>query len=177
MRILILLASVALLFSCKANKEANPSQEKTQTAKSGNSVSISIHFQEYRPYCGGAAPSPEIEAEVSKGVPYGNKEILFMDVNNKEWKFNTNEKGDVEIMLPAGDYKIYSKGKRDQAQIEKWKGDNWEFNEECLEKYFRESDHFLSLTKESQDTSFRVRNRCWYQGPIPCVKNPKDPPP
>ncbi|MCB0481601.1 MAG: hypothetical protein KDC83_09220 [Flavobacteriales bacterium] len=171
------------LVACKGNKEVPAAAEEIKTApaqkaKAKGLVDFKAHFHLYSPYCGGAAPSEEMEELRRKGSNYSAENVIFIHVESqKEYEFQTDENGDVELSLPLGNYLIFSQGKRSQAKIEEYKKNNWNFDEECLAKYLAESDHKLEVTSETGDQVFRVNKRCFYEGPIPCTTNDITPPP
>lgn len=180
MRIITICALTALIFSCSAGKESNvPKKDSKITAKASATVKkLTIHFHLYRPYCGGAAPTPDMEDLRRKGENFAGQKIIFIHLETqKESDYTTDENGDIEVNLAFGNYAIFSKGKRTPKQIEEWKSKNWEFNPECVAKYLKESDHKLEVNNKTTDQTFRVSKRCFYEGPIPCVINSQDPPP
>src|SRR4051812_22262680 len=73
------------------------SQKKSITAK--------ITYTE--PYCGGARPTKEIEAEAKKEKPYAKKTIILVSSEGKIDSIKTNSSGIIKYKLKPGNYKLF----------------------------------------------------------------------
>ncbi len=58
------------------------------------------------PYCGGAAPTEEVDAEMEKEHLLTNS-VLKLKNNSGEYMINTNEKGNFSIAVPMGTYNVF----------------------------------------------------------------------
>ena len=58
------------------------------------------------PYCGGAAPTEEVIAEMEKEHLLTNS-VLKLKNNSGEYIINTNEKGNFSIAIPIGTYNVF----------------------------------------------------------------------
>ncbi|MDP1800202.1 MAG: hypothetical protein Q8L81_02530 [Bacteroidota bacterium] len=68
-------------------------------------VSTQITFMQ--PYCGGARPTPEIQADAQKAKPYSNKTIVVVSNKGKVDSSKTTVEGTFKINLKPGTYKLF----------------------------------------------------------------------
>lgn len=68
-------------------------------------VSTQINFMQ--PYCGGARPTPEIQADAQKAKPYSNRTIVAVSNKGKVDSAKTNTEGTFKINLKPGTYKLF----------------------------------------------------------------------
>ena len=138
---------------------------------------VTVKFKFIPAYCGGAAPSQEMEEERRKGVPY-RSEVLYMDKNgdpNYE-SFVTDQFGALRLALLKGNYCIKKPYKIEKSKLAKFKADGWEFDSDCLTKELERCDFSFVVTKDTI-IEYEIYGRCHYNGPVPCVSNPGIPPP
>lgn len=138
---------------------------------------VTVNFKFIPAYCGGAAPSPEMEAERRKGVAW-RSEVLYMDKNgdNNYESFVTDQFGALRLALLEGKYCIKKPFKIEKSKLEKFKTEGWEFDSDCLTKELERCDFSFDITKDTT-IEYTVYGRCHYDGPVPCVNNPGTPPP
>ncbi len=68
-------------------------------------VNISLEF--YQPYCGGARPTKEMEAESFKPKPLVNRMLILVSEKEKIDSLRTDAKGIIRCKLKPGNYKLY----------------------------------------------------------------------
>jgi hypothetical protein len=69
------------------------------------SVRIDITYSQ--PYCGGAKPTKEMEAEAAKERPYTYKKIVVVSESGKANTLKTDKTGSLKMNLLPGNYKLY----------------------------------------------------------------------
>jgi hypothetical protein len=129
------LLTIPLLLICALSASC---QKKLQTIK----------ISQINPYCGGAAPTPEMEAEARKARPYKNQTVVLVSETGKVDSAKTNDAGIIKIKLSRGNYKLY----------ESWRyykltpaGNNISaFNKDCLENEWQK--YFMSVTVSKKTT-------------------------
>lgn len=171
--IILLLAAASLLFTsyCFTKKK---------------SILVRGTVSHIQPYCGGAAPSPEILANLKKPVPSPNFVLHFKkgSANNEKEKVittvTTNANGYFEVLLPKGEYCI----------VEDYKGKpfaipapanytTWDTT--CLKNAYAGCDYKLNVATKTRDTIKLVyRGHCFYspkcgryEGPMPPSAPPR----
>ncbi len=68
-------------------------------------VSTQITFMQ--PYCGGARPTPEMQADAQKAKPYSNKTIVVVSNKGKVDSAKTTAEGTFKINLKPGTYRLF----------------------------------------------------------------------
>ena len=138
---------------------------------------MNLKFKYIPAYCGGAAPSNEMEAERQKGLAW-RSQVLYMDKNgaNNFESFVTDQYGYLKLALLEGNYCIKKPYKIEEAKLMKFKNEGWEFSQECLKQELEKCDFSFQISKDTT-IEYVVYGRCQYDGPIPCVSNPGPPPP
>lgn len=138
---------------------------------------VTLKFKYVPSYCGGAAPSPEMERERIKGFPWASQLIYMNKGDSTEFEsFVTDNFGQLRLALLKGDYCLKSAYKIDPSFKAKYKSEGWEFDEACFQELINKCDYSFSVTKDTT-IEYTVRDRCQYEGPTPCVLNPAPPPP
>lgn len=155
-----------------APKNKAASHEKAQVAD----APIVLYFHLIRAYCGGAAPTEEMERERAKGEAYANS-VWYVGKNISNCKKVTaDENGQVKLNLEKGKYFVYGYYKIDKQQMSEWRK-TWKFNEECLQELLSKPDFEFEVGAGVDKFEFVIFKRCSYEGPIPCVINQGAPPP
>lgn len=72
---------------------------------------VKLNFSYTKPYCGGAKPTPEMEAESQIIHPYANRTIVFVSAKGKVDSIKTDEKGNISVKLYKGSYKFFESWK------------------------------------------------------------------
>src|SRR5581483_9411013 len=60
-----------------------------------------------QPYCGGARPTPQMEADAQKPKPYTSKMIIIVSDKGKVDSAKTDASGLLKKKLDQGNYKLY----------------------------------------------------------------------
>lgn len=99
-----------------------------------------------QPYCGGAKPTPEMEEESRKLKPYSGKTVFFVSESGKTDSARTNEKGQLKIKLPLGNYKVFEDWRfhKKTANNE----DPGNFDASCLQQEWNK--HFMTVSIEKK---------------------------
>lgn len=72
---------------------------------------VKLNFTYTKPYCGGARPTPEMEAESQIAHPYAHKTIIYKNDKGKTDSVKTDANGNVVLKLKNGNYKFYESWK------------------------------------------------------------------
>lgn len=166
----LLVYTIATLFTIVS---CGISKDKIET----NTVSAKLTFETHAPYCGGAAPTPEMEKGRRSPIP--NQNFYFLLKGQDKIKASTNENGILSIDLEKGNYLIYSSDKIELSYDEfynKFKPKNKfevEKDAPCFKDWYAEADFELNLNSDTIVT-FTTKKRCYtgtnkcinYKGPI-----------
>lgn len=161
------IATLSALVSCGISKD------KIET----NTLNAKLTFETHAPYCGGAAPTPEMEKGRRSPIP--NQNFYFLLKGQDKIKASTNENGILSIDLEKGNYLIYSSDKIELSYDEfynKFKPKNKfevEKDAPCFKDWYAEADFELNLISDTIVT-FTTKKRCYtgtnkcinYKGPI-----------
>jgi hypothetical protein len=162
-----LLVMIVMAFSCATQKELG-----------NNANEVKLVITNSTPYCGGAAPTPEMEIPVE--VPIPNSSFLLYSENEdgsrgKELKeIKTNEDGETTLYLPNGHYQLWLPTKK--LSLEEFikaespdKGTDYSYQDrECFQAW-REKVDFKFEVKSDSTISLSRPVRC-YTGAHPCLK-------
>lgn len=129
----------------------------------------------YKPYCGGARPTAEMEKDAQTPKPYNNKMVVFVSNTGQVDSIKTNPAGQISIKLKPGIYKFY----------ESWRfykktpdySDSIRFEMDCLKQEWAKEFRVLTVTKKkvSVEEKQTITEFCDYDLPcfIPNFKPPK----
>lgn len=172
---LILLALGIALGSCADLKHtAEVITDNAENLWKGKHT-LSVTFNMHRPYCGGAAPSPEQEMgftePIANQVYYIYKDERPKSVT-KMVKVTTDEQGKFSIDLEEGVYSIIhgDKGLPLDEFIEKKKiiASYYNYSDnDCFEKWRTTPDFTINLVKTTDETVV-ISSRC-FTGDNPCM--------
>ncbi len=135
-------------------------------------ITLPITFMQ--PYCGGARPSKEIEADALIPKVYANKVVIIISSTGKVDSVKTNELGILTIKLNIGTYKVvetwrYYKKTPQHFFIS-------DFDKACLKAEWKKEIAEISITKTK--TKIVQKNTiiytCGWQ--LPCILENKKPP-
>jgi hypothetical protein len=166
-RIVAVLLGVLLIFSCATQKELG-----------NNAHEVRLELADANPYCGGAAPDPEMELPIY--VPMSNASYLLYVENEdgsrgKELKeIKTNEEGVANLTLPKGKYQLWLPSKKlsldDFIKAESPdRGQNYSYSDkECFQAW-REKVDFTFEVKSDTTIALSRPTRC-YTDAHPCLK-------
>jgi hypothetical protein len=104
---------------------------------------LSFHVDFVQPYCGGARPTPQMEADAQKARPFSGKTIIIVSDKGKVDSVRTDAKGNFKKKLDAGTYKFYESWKYYKATPNGDPVSN--FDKDCLEKEWAKA--FREVTK------------------------------
>jgi hypothetical protein len=68
-------------------------------------LTLKLTYRE--PYCGGARPTKEIQAEAEKDRPYSKERIIMVSETGKVDSLKTEKSGILKLKLKPGNYKLY----------------------------------------------------------------------
>jgi len=137
-------------------------------------VTLTITY--YKPYCGGARPTPEMEKDAQTPKAYSKNTVIFVSQNGKVDSAKTSAEGSISLKLKPGTYKFY----------EAWRfykktpdlTDTIRFESPCLKEEWAKEFQILTLTKKTSKIEHKndIVEFCDYQ--IPCfIHNFKPPMP
>jgi len=162
-----LVLAIPLIFSCATQKEVG-----------ANTNVITINLFNSIPYCGGAAPTPEME--IPRLEPLKDYVLILYSQNNdgsrgaelKEVK--TDISGKITLNLPTGQYQLWLPTKK--LSLEEFikvespdKGKNYIYKDkECFQAWKERAD-FSFKVKSDTTISLQYKNRC-YMDTHPCLR-------
>jgi hypothetical protein len=95
-----------------------------------------------QPYCGGARPTPEMEADAARTKPYAKQTIVFISTAGKIDSVKTDADGNLNKKLKVGKYKLFESWR--YYKLAPHGEDFLHFNKECLAKEW--GVHFMEIT-------------------------------
>lgn len=169
---------ILVSFSCSTNVSVNSGDAENQV----ESQEVSIRVTETSAYCGGAKPSQEIldELNTPKSLPKTTIYLRKGEVNDVEqsidYALKSDEKGLINVMLPAGKYSIVFDNKKDQSKYEELLDQYGKptdaykaIDTNCLQTYFRKPEKVIHVERSAENEfSVNYRNRCSW-GSVPCA--------
>lgn len=182
MKKITILLAVLSIFACKnREKRATETQKSEQQATASKhepvEKEITVAVRRINPYCGGAAPSDEMERMRMKGEPGNNIVFYITNGNGVSIRFKTSEMGTAKASLKPGSYCIKEGYKIDPEMKKVLANSDWEIDEECIAKWNASCNHEFEVTDSTTVVSFTYYGRCGYEGPVPCITNAGFPPP
>lgn len=159
----------------------NMEQKQAQDPSEGLRVDILVTQTES--YCGGAAPSKEVEDRLFTPVPLGGKKMFLKkgSVNNPDQKalaeFTTSRSGTIMTYLPEGTYLLVDEKKatRDYykklAQEYAMETKNFKaINMQCLDEWVATPDLVFTVAKgKPLSVSVNYNKDCEWKS-VPCAK-------
>lgn len=168
---LLALTTLILFLSCSGKKAVIETVDQPKESP----AFITVKFHYIPPYCGGAAPTEEMEKERLKGLPWSNKEIYYLIDGKAPKKGITNDNGAL-ILQGSGDFCFKMPFKVDESIVQGFRDKGQDFDESCLKEMTEKCD--LQFTAHNDTTVlYTIYGRCAYQGQIPCMINLGPPPP
>lgn len=173
---------ILALLSCKNTEKNGTTDDKIQkTEKSENSPNVkTIDFaiKIVQPYCGGAAPSDEMENQRMKGEVARDFSFFVLEKGGEPKKITTNGEGSATLELPNGEYCLKEAYKCDNELINALDNSDWELDEECFEEWKTICNKEFSVSDTgATKIEFTYYPRCGWEGPVPCITNTGFPPP
>lgn len=135
-------------------------------------VTLKITYTE--PYCGGARPTKEIEAESKKPKPYAKKTIVILSNAGKADSVKTNSSGTLKLKLKPGTYKLFEAWRYYKASPNGMP--LADFDAECLKTEWQKE--IILITVAAKTSSCTPKNDIVTFCPwaIPCMLESSRPP-
>lgn len=152
----IIILSSMLAMSCSSQKK----------------ISLTVNY--LQPYCGGARPTPEMEAEAQTPKPLANTSLVLIDAKGKAKTVKTDKNGKLTLKLKPGNYELkelwrYKKTTPNGSDIN-------QFETSCLEEEWKSVLQKLTVSKDGikNEELYTIIRFCDHS--IPCVKESFKPP-
>ncbi len=120
-----------------------------------------------QPYCGGARPTPEMEAETQKPKPYSEKTIIIISEKGKVDSIKTDKDGNFKKTLKYGNYTFfeawkYYKKTPDGTEISL-------YDKNCLATEWKKEFKSVSVTKGkvTEEEKYQINLKCPWS--MPCL--------
>ncbi|MGZ3884322.1 MAG: hypothetical protein ACXVPQ_00900 [Bacteroidia bacterium] len=125
--------------------------------------SVSIQILQTHPYCGGARPTPEMEAAAREPQPYAGQKLFVISDKGAKDSVMTDAEGNFKISLKPGIYKVYEPWKfHKQTPNGEAKTD---YNMDCLKKEWKKEDLKITITNKAKPEVINnlTRGKCPWQ--------------
>lgn len=144
----------------------------TITIAQKKKITCTINY--YKPYCGGARPTPEMEKDGQTPKPYSKTTVIFVSQNGHVDSAKTDANGGITLKLKAGTYKFYEAWRFYKKTPDST--DTIRFESPCLKEEWAKEFQVLTLTKKSSNIEQKntIIEFCDYQ--IPCFIHNFKPP-
>jgi hypothetical protein len=120
-----------------------------------------------KPYCGGARPTPEMEADAQKPKPYAHKTIIIIAESGKVDSVKTDKDGNFKKALKYGKYRLfehwrYYKKTPDGSDISI-------YDKDCLGLEWKKEFKSISIdkTKITEEEKYQINSKCPWS--VPCI--------
>lgn len=126
------------------------------------SKTVKLKFEETRSYCGGAAPTPEMEEELKVKKPFAHQTIYVYCKGKCVDSLKTDSAGMVNKKMKSGKYELYLPWKHfKKAPV----GELAEYNLDCMKKEWLIADGILNVSaKGIAFTNKRIGHQvCFWQ--------------
>ncbi|MFT5858964.1 MAG: hypothetical protein ACI865_001060 [Flavobacteriaceae bacterium] len=174
----IVLAGLSILLitgcGCMQNGDAATDGEP-ESVEQYNKYTLTMTIQGYHPHCGGMAPTPEIQANMTRpagGAIYYMYEGIRPIKKSKFTRIEANSEGIITLELPDGNYGLIQEDKLlsldEFIALKKMDGIHYQNKpDSCYEDWRSRSDFSVQL---SSDTTmlFTVNHKC-FTGTNPCL--------
>lgn len=169
MRYWIVIAFSSLLAACGLKKSLSSAPAEL--------IPVEIFVSVHQPYCGGAAPTPEMER--GQFLPVQNELFVLKKglVNRPEIpiykELKTDDSGRCEVQVPAGNYVMIHASKLrsfdDFKSLHQPKSSYVEYlGDDCLRRAYEAPDFILRIQR---DTTIRLTQKsACHTGTSPCVR-------
>lgn len=128
---------------------------------------ISIVVKYIQPYCGGAKPTEEMEAEAQKPKPYADMNVVLFGPGKKCKTFKTGKNGELSLKLKPGNYKLYEYWKyRKLAPNSMPAG---EFDPLCLEQEWKKEFLSIQVSEKGFDITEIYTISAYCPHTLPCI--------
>jgi len=127
-----------------------------------------------QPYCGGARPTPEMQAEALKAKPYSNRSVIIVSESGKVDSAKTDKTGTLKKSLKIGKYKFfeswrYYKTTPDGAPVSN-------YDKDCLAKEWEKEFKTVTISKSKtiEESKDQITLNCEWA--LPCILEKHLPP-
>lgn len=126
---------------------------------------VSVKIKQFMPYCGGVAPTAEMEANLKVPVPYANKKLICVSSKNKIDTITTDANGFIKMKLSNGKYHFFEPWKYFK-QLPNGESSN-NIKMDCLATEWAKPDIIITVGKKITTINNIEYVRCPYQ--FPCL--------
>jgi len=140
--------------------------------QSQKKVSISINY--LQPYCGGARPTEEMEADAQTPKPLKNTALVLLDAAKKAKTVKTDEQGKLNLHLKPGHYELmevwrHKKTTPNGSEISL-------FDKNCLLEEWKAILQTIDISKSDVKTEEKYMIIQYCDHSIPCMLDSFKPP-
>ena len=128
---------------------------------------VSVKIAQFIPHCGGARPTPEMEARLKIAVPYANKKLIYVSENHKVDTVTTDKNGYLKTKLPQGKYNFFEPWKY-YKQIPNGEPES-NIKMDCLATEWAKADLTITVAKKITVINNLIYPACAYR--FPCLIN------
>lgn len=175
-RLLIGAVGILVIGGCGCVHHGTESPESAEPVTVQNTHALTINVLEYRPHCGGMAPTPEMEANMTQPASgaiyylYATSRLPSTPIKYK--KVVANADGEIKIDLPGGSYSMIHPDKllslEEFLALKKVEGIHYQHQpDSCYEELKKRADFDIVLKSDSTIT-FTINHRC-FTGTNPCM--------
>lgn len=135
---------------------------------------VTVPITYMQPYCGGARPSKEIEADALVPKVYANKVVIIVSSKGKVDSVKTNELGVITKKLNTGTYKLFETWRYYKKAPQHFLVSD--FDKACLKDEWKKEIAEIIITKTETKIIQKntIINACGWQ--LPCILENKKPP-
>ncbi|MEL6557997.1 MAG: hypothetical protein AAFQ94_07425, partial [Bacteroidota bacterium] len=128
---------------------------KTLTNKALEEIEVKIIIQSTADYCGGANPPEQLLERLKTAKLLANTELIIKN-NEKDFQemVKTDEQGEINKSLPAGDYQIYFPEKISAKPMER------AINKDYCLKWKNTPDATIQVTNEQSSFELKLHRSC-----------------
>ncbi|MCC6370269.1 MAG: hypothetical protein IT236_04615 [Bacteroidia bacterium] len=137
----------------------------------GQKKAVTVKLNYYQPYCGGARPSRDMEAEAQKPKPYANYMVIIVSDKGSVDSVKTNIEGEIKTKLKPGTYKVFEKWRYYKSTPDGNAVAN--YDKECLKTEWGKETGVITVTKKTSgftETNNIVFDCAWK---LPCLREDK----
>jgi hypothetical protein len=128
---------------------------------------VCVKIEQFIPYCGGARPTPEMEAKLKIATPYANKKLIYVSENNKVDTITTDKNGCLKTKLPQGKYNFFEPWKY-YKQIPNGETES-NIKMDCIAAEWAKADLIIIVAKKNTIVNNLIYPACAYR--FPCLIN------
>lgn len=173
----LLFAGIGLFIVSSCGSVTGGDTEYEGTAgENDNLHKLTVSVSEYRPHCGGMAPTPEMEANITRP---GNGMVYYLyedsrPTNKSDFtKVTANNAGIIELELKPGNYSMITEDKMlpldEFLAIHKVEGIHYSSQENsCYEEWKNAANFNVELVSDTT-MQIQINHRC-FTGINPCLQ-------